>query len=41
VLWTTGRMAEPKAVLLDPELLWRSAERAHRPRRAWRCPARR
>jgi hypothetical protein len=24
VLWTTGQMAEPKAVLLDPRLLWRS-----------------
>jgi hypothetical protein len=39
VLWTTGRMAEPNVALLDPELLRRSAERAHRPRRAPRCPA--
>jgi hypothetical protein len=28
VLWTTGRMAEPKAVLLDPQLLRRSRQLA-------------
>ena len=28
VLWTTGRVAEPKAVLLDPELVERSRRRA-------------
>jgi hypothetical protein len=29
VLWTTGQLAEPKAILLDPRLLRRSAARAH------------
>jgi hypothetical protein len=31
VLWTTGQLAEPKAILLDPRLLRRSVTTARRP----------
>jgi hypothetical protein len=31
VLWTTGRLAQPKAILLDPRVLRRSITTALRP----------
>jgi hypothetical protein len=38
VLWTTGRYAEPKAVLLDPRILRRSQAAGLSPRNRRRLP---